>query len=240
MDDTEDLRRERERSLSRRRFIATAAAGTIVAAIGGAVYELARDERTEHARGLQLPDGRPRLPPHQRLLTQLRDMGGVAGDPSVGRFQLRVHGEVDHPLELGYAALLRVGQVEQTCDVHCVTGWSVFDSRWTGVRVSDLADVARARDTARFVIFEAAGGFTTNVPLEEALLPTSMLAHHFEGDPLPEAHGAPVRALVPSLYFWKSAKWLTGLRFSAEDEPGYWERRGYNNHGDPWKEERYA
>jgi DMSO/TMAO reductase YedYZ molybdopterin-dependent catalytic subunit len=90
------------------------------------------------------------------------------------------------------------------------------------------------------VIFEAAHGYTANVPLREALGPQIMVVRELAGAPLPRAHGGPLRALVPHLYFWKSAKWLTGIRFVARDEPGYWETRGYHNHGDPWREERYG
>jgi DMSO/TMAO reductase YedYZ molybdopterin-dependent catalytic subunit len=90
------------------------------------------------------------------------------------------------------------------------------------------------------VIFEAASGYTSNVPLREALAPNVLLAHKYEGQSVPLAHGAPVRAVVPDLYFWKSAKWLTGIFFSSVDQPGYWETRGYSNHADPWKEERYS
>jgi DMSO/TMAO reductase YedYZ molybdopterin-dependent catalytic subunit len=167
-------------------------------------------------------------------------MGGDPGDPDPGNWRLRVHGEVSTPLEIDYAELLRLPQVEQTCDVHCVTKWSVLGSHWTGVQVAHLAKLAGVKETASHAIFEAAQGYTTNVLIEEALHPTSLVAHRLEGNPLPLPNGPPVRALVPQLYFWKSAKWLTGIRFSAADEPGYWEVRGYHNHADPWKEERYG
>ena len=111
---------------------------------------------------------------------------------------------------------------------------------WKGVRLSELANRAKVKGSAHHVIFEAAHGYTANVPLDEALRPNVMIAHRLDGRPLPRKHGAPVRNVVPDLYFWKSAKWLTGIRFVTRDEPGYWERRGYNNHGDPWREERYA
>ena len=149
-----------------------------------------------------------------------------------------MHGEVDAPFVVDFAELLRMPQVEQTCDVHCVTKWSLLGARWKGVRVSELAARAKVRPSARHVIFEAAYGYTSNVRLEEALRPEVLVAHAHEGDPLATPHGAPVRALVPDLYFWKSAKWLTGIRFAREDEPGYWETRGYHNHADPWNEER--
>jgi hypothetical protein len=227
-------------SMHRRTFLRGLTAGTIVVALGGTTYVLASSEEEERARNTKRPDGRPRLPPSQYLLKRLRPMGGSEGDPSPGSWRLRVYGEVDAPYELDFAALLQMPQVEQTCDVHCVTKWSLLDSHWTGVRVSDLAARAKVRPNARHVIFEAAAGYTSNILLREALAPNVLVAHRLEGGAIPRPHGPPVRALVPDLYFWKSAKWLTAIKFTARDEPGYWENRGYNNHADPWKEERYS
>lgn len=227
-------------SMNRRIFLRNLTAGTLVIALGGATYVLASDEEEERARRALRPDGRPRLPPSQYLLKRLRPMGGQEGDPSPGAFRLRVYGEVDAPFDLDFASLLQMPQVDQVCDVHCVTKWSLLDAKWTGVRVADLAARAKVRPTARHVIFEAYGGYTSNVRIKEATAPNVLVAHKHEGAPLARPHGAPVRALVPDLYFWKSAKWLTGIRFAAHDEPGYWENRGYNNHADPWKEERFS
>jgi DMSO/TMAO reductase YedYZ molybdopterin-dependent catalytic subunit len=227
--------------MERRTFLrGVLAAGTVVTAFGGGAYVLADEAETEKAREAKKPDGRPRLPPRQYLLKALRPMGGTEGDASPGAFRLKVYGEVDAPFEIDFAELLKMPQVEQVCDVHCVTRWSMLDSPWTGVRVADLATRAKVRPTARHVIFEAAQGYTSNVLLREALAPDVLVAHRHNGKPLARPHGAPVRALVPDLYFWKSAKWLTAIRFSAVDKPGYWELRGYNNHADPWKEERYS
>jgi DMSO/TMAO reductase YedYZ molybdopterin-dependent catalytic subunit len=225
----------------RRRFLmgAAAAAGALV--MGGRyVLRGGDDAKTQVARAQKLPDGRGRLPPAQRLIAELRPMGGIPGDPNPAAFRLRLHGAVKREQEIPFAELLAMEQVDQTCDVHCVTGWSVLDSHWTGVRVADLAERAGVRSEARFVIFESAGGYTANIPLKDALKPTVLVAYRLEGDPLPLPNGPPARALVPHLYFWKSAKWLTGIRFQEVDEPGYWETRGYHNHGDPWKEERYG
>jgi DMSO/TMAO reductase YedYZ molybdopterin-dependent catalytic subunit len=231
---------ETPRDRDRRRFLLKAAAGAGVVVIGGILYALSGDDETRAAAGQVRPDGRQRLPPGQHLIRQLRPMGGREGDPSPSQFRLKVYGEVRKPLEIDYAELMRLPQVEQTCDVHCVTKWSVLDSEWKGVQVAHLAELAGVKDTARHVIFEAAQDYTANVRIEEALQPNVLVAHRLEGEPLPLPHGPPVRALVPDLYFWKSAKWLTGIRFNPEDEPGYWEVRGYNNHADPWREERYA
>ena len=154
-------------------------------------------------------------------------------------FTLHIKGEVEKPLVLSYKELLALEQVQLTCDVHCVTGWTLLDSRWTGVRLSTLMRLAKPRKEANFVIFEAAAGYTANIPITEARKDNVILAHSFFGRKLPKEHGGPVRALVPDRYFYKSAKWLEGIKFSANDEPGYWERNGYSNSADPWKEERY-
>lgn len=229
---------ELERLKQRRRFLTQAATGTVIAAFGG-LYVLS-DGLTRSARAETRKDGRPRLPPGQRVIQALKPMGGEPGDPSPSRFRLRVHGEVEHPFQIDFAELLKLPTVEQRCDVHCVTGWSVLDAHFTGVKLTTLAERARPSPRARFVIFEAAHGYTANVPIREALRDNVLVAHRLSGAPLPRAHGGPVRAVVPDLYFWKSAKWLTGIRFSVRDEPGYWETRGYHNHGDPWREQRYG
>jgi DMSO/TMAO reductase YedYZ molybdopterin-dependent catalytic subunit len=228
-------------SMSRRTFVRTAMAGTtVLVALGGATYVLASTEEEKKARAAKRPDGRPRLPPDQYLLTRIRPMGGVEGDPAPSGFRLKIYGEVEQPLTLDFAELLKMPQIDQICDVHCVTKWTVLDAKWTGVRLADLADRVKPKPTARHVIFEANAGYTANVPMKEALAPNVLVAHKYEGSPLARAHGAPVRALVPDLYFWKSAKWLTGIRFVTSDRPGFWETRGYHNHADPWKEERYG
>jgi len=222
----------------RRRFIRLAASGTAVAVLGG--YYLISDDATGVAQAQTRGDGRPRLPPGQRVLKALKPMGGEPGDPSLEHFRLQVHGEVEAPYTLTYTELLAMPQTTLSLDVHCVTGWSVMDAKFKGVLLSELAARAKLKPSARHVVFEAAHGYTSNVPLREALGPKVMLARELNGSPLPRTHGGPLRALVPDLYFWKSAKWLTGVRFVARDEPGYWETRGYHNHGDPWREERYG
>lgn len=231
---------EVQASLTRRSFIARAASGTVVTAMGGGLFYTISDRLTREAKAMTLDDGRPRLPPGQRALEALRPMGGTPGEPGVGDFRLKIHGEVDKPLVLDWAGLLAEPQAELALDVHCVTGWSLLGATWKGVRLKDLAAKAGVKPGARHVIFEGAHGYTANVRLNEALAPDVLIAHRHEGKPLARPHGAPVRAVIPSLYFWKSAKWLTGIKFVARDEPGYWETRGYHNHADPWTEERYG
>ena len=227
---------EVQNSLARRDLLRTAAVGSILSVLGGSYVLAADDPRT----GQKRPDGKPRLPPGQRLISALKPMGGDPGDPSPANFKLRVHGEVEAPFELDFIGLLALPQTEIALDVHCVTTWSAFDVPWSGVRVALLAEKAKVKGRARHVIFEAANGYTANVRLAEALAPNVLVAHKIHGKPIARPHGTPVRAVVPDLYFWKSAKWLTGIRFVTRDQPGYWETRGYNNHADPWLEERYG
>ena len=224
----------------RRQFLKSAAAGTAMMAFGGALLRIAADDLTRSARAENRPDGRPRLPPGQRTLDALRAMGGDEGDGDVRTFKLRVHGLCKKPFEVDYAGLLKLPQVEKTADVHCVTGWSLLGASYKGVQISKLAELAEMSGDARHVIFEAAHGYTANVPLKEATADNALITYRMNGKPFSLEHGSPVRGLVPDLYFWKSAKWVTGVRFVKDDEPGYWETRGYHNHADPWKEERYA
>lgn len=230
---------DRRGAFSRRRF-GELAAGSILVALGGCTYSVAPTAEQEAAAKSLRSDGRVRLPPGQSLIQALRAMGGAPGDPNPANFRLKVHGEVRKELDIDFKELLAMPQVDQVCDVHCVTKWTLFDSRWRGVRLSHIADLAGVKDSARHIIFEAAEGYTANILLSEGLAPNVLIAHLHNDEPLAEENGTPVRSLVPDLYFWKSSKWLTGIRFSNEDEPGFWETRGYNNHADPWFEERYA
>jgi DMSO/TMAO reductase YedYZ molybdopterin-dependent catalytic subunit len=222
----------------RRQFIKSAAAGTVFMALGGALVKIAADDMTREARADKLPDGRPRLPPGQKVIKALKPMGGDEGDGKVETFKLKVHGAVQKPFEVDYASLLKLPQAQREVDVHCVTGWSMLGGLWKGVNVATLAEAAAVKGDAKYIIFEAANGYTTNVRIDEGL--AGMVTYRLDGKPLSLDHGAPVRGLVPNLYFWKSAKWLTGIKFVREDQPGYWETRGYHNHADPWKEERYG
>jgi DMSO/TMAO reductase YedYZ molybdopterin-dependent catalytic subunit len=125
-------------------------------------------------------------------------------------------------------------------DIHCVTKWSKFDTSWEGVSVDTLLGAAGgvAADEA-FVVAFSDGGYTTNLPLDDVTNGKAWIAFNYDGGPLPAEHGGPARLLVPHLYFWKSAKWVRGLRLLTHDEPGFWEQLGYHNRGDPWREQRY-
>ena len=224
--------------ISRRTLLATAGGSLISIGLPGTFIKLLDFEQEALATQIR-PDGRPRIPPGQEAIKKILDMGGSPGTATVDNFTLRIQGEVEKPLVLSYQELLTLEQVRLTCDVHCVTGWTLLDSRWTGVRLSTLMRLAKPRKEANFVIFEAAAGYTANIPIVDARKDIVILAHSFFGKKLPKKHGGPVRALVPDRYFYKSAKWLEGIKFTANDEPGYWERNGYSNSADPWKEERY-
>jgi DMSO/TMAO reductase YedYZ molybdopterin-dependent catalytic subunit len=240
--DTPDLERypELREKWDRRNFIKSAAAGSALMALGGALFRIAADDMTRKAMAETRSDGRKRLPPGQRVLEYLRPMGGDEGDGDAKTFKLKVHGAVKRPFEVDYTGLLKLPQVTKAADVHCVTGWSNLGGEYKGVQISTLASIAQMKDDARYVILEAAHGFTANVPLKEAFADNALVTYRFNGKPFALQHGAPVRGLIPDLYFWKSSKWITGLKFVKDDEPGYWEVRGYHNHADPWKEERYA
>jgi len=238
--DRPDLDRypELQRSWDRRQFIKSAAVGTVFMAFGGALVRIIGEDLTREASAEKLSDGRKRLPPGQKVIKSLKPMGGDEGDGKVETFRLKVHGAVQKPFEVDYASLLKLPQAQREIDVHCVTGWSMLGGLWKGVNVTTLAEAAAVKGDAKYIIFEAANGYTTNVRLDEGL--AGMVTYRLDGKPLSLDHGAPVRGLVPNLYFWKSAKWITGIKFVREDQPGYWETRGYHNHADPWKEERYG
>ncbi len=224
--------------ISRRTLLATAGGSLISIGLPGTFMKLLDFEQRALATQTR-PDGQPRIPPGQEAIKKILDMGGSLGTATVDNLALHIQGEVEKPLVLSYQELLALEQVPLTCDVHCVTGWTLLDSRWTGVRLSTLMRLAKPRKEANFVIFEAAAGYTANIPITEARKDNVILAHSFFGQKLPKKHGGPVRALVPDRYFYKSAKWLEGIKFTSKDEPGYWERNGFSNSADPWKEERY-
>jgi DMSO/TMAO reductase YedYZ molybdopterin-dependent catalytic subunit len=188
------------------------------------------------------PELAARIPPGQVLTEKfpVLHFGRVPAYDDLSGWDFRVWGEVERPLALGWAELRALPATEQTLDVHCVTRWSKLDTRWEGVSFTDIAETVKPTPAARFVIFHAEGGYTSNVPLETALRPQTLLAWSYDGEPLTAEHGYPLRAIVPGTYFWKSAKWLRGVEFSSEDRPGFWEVNGYHNDADPWKEQRYS
>ena len=224
--------------ITRRDFMAAAGGSIISIGLPGVFVKLMDSENLAVAAELR-SDGRPRIPAGQHAVKALPDMGGVQGDGNLTGWRLEIEGEVENPLTLKMSDLLGLKQIAQTCDVHCVTGWTLLDSHWHGIPMKTIMDLVKVKDGAGFVIFEAPGGYTSSIPLSEASKDNVMLAHEFFDQKLPQAHGAPLRALVPDRYFYKSVKWLQRIEFSVEDQPGYYERGGYSNSADPWKEERF-
>jgi DMSO/TMAO reductase YedYZ molybdopterin-dependent catalytic subunit len=182
-----------------------------------------------------------RLPPGQYLTEKWPVLhAGTVPETDLSTWDLRIFGEVEHELALTWDELQRLPSREVTVDIHCVTRWSRFDTSFTGVHWSELAKLVRPKPSARFVIAHAEQGFTSNLPLAALEADDALIAYAADGEPLAPEHGWPLRLMVPSRYFWKSAKWLRGIELRSSDQPGFWERYGYHNEADYWKEERYG
>jgi DMSO/TMAO reductase YedYZ molybdopterin-dependent catalytic subunit len=156
------------------------------------------------------------------------------------RWTFTIAGLVEKERKLSYAEFTSLPTVKVFSDIHCVTGWSKLDNLWEGVSARSIRELVKILTEARFVTVRSEGGFTTNLALDDFFQPDVLFAFKHNNQPLTPQHGYPVRLVVPRLYFWKSAKWVIGVEFTAEDRPGFWETHGYHNHGDPWKEERYS
>ncbi len=181
-----------------------------------------------------------RLPPGQRWVDRplVYDIGPVP--PAKGYdYRLCIWGSVDEPRELDWEAILDLPQESVVADFHCVTRWSVADVRWEGVPARSLLELVRLLPGTLWVMAHGREGYSTDVPLAFFSRSDTLLAHSMNGKPLAQEHGAPLRLVVPSLYAWKSAKYLTGLEFLQHRRPGFWEARGYHPRGDPWREERF-
>ena len=189
-------------------------------------------------RGRRPPVDPTRVPPGQYVERDFPVLS-IGPTPHVGtdHWTFTLQGAVAAARTWTWDELLALPQETVTRDIHCVTKWSKLDTTWTGVSVDTLLD--GADPGGGFVVIHAAGNYTTNLPLEDLTGGKAWLVHTFEGEPLAPEHGGPARLLVPHLYFWKSAKWVQGLTVTLQDEPGFWERGGYHDRGDPWLEQRY-
>jgi DMSO/TMAO reductase YedYZ molybdopterin-dependent catalytic subunit len=154
-------------------------------------------------------------------------------------WDFRVFGNVENEIKLYWEEFQKLEQTAITADMHCVTTWSRLDQKWEGVPFSRIIELAKPTSEAKFVIAHSEYGFTANTPIEYCLRDDCLIALRANGAPLTAEHGSPARLVVPRLYAWKSAKWLRGIEFSDTDKSGFWERNGYHNTGDPWKEQRY-
>ncbi|HXC55482.1 MAG TPA: sulfite oxidase-like oxidoreductase [Rhizomicrobium sp.] len=214
--------------------------------IGKLKDKLIRAKQDWAAEG-RLITGRPdlghvnRLPPGQKEVKTwpVLDLG-VQPDIAPEKWRLQIMGLVEHPLALTLEEFKALPQHDAVSDIHCVTSWSRYDNHWQGVASRTLLDLVKPRPEARHIVFHAYDGYTTNVTTKVFSDPNVLLAHAWDGKPIPRDHGGPVRVVVPDWYFWKSAKWVARIVFHADDRPGFWETRGYHNEGDPWKEERYG
>jgi DMSO/TMAO reductase YedYZ molybdopterin-dependent catalytic subunit len=179
-----------------------------------------------------------RLPPGQY---ETHDFPVLSAGPtphrSLDQWTFDVVGEVGKDAGWTWQEFTALPSETFTVDIHCVTKWSKFDTTWKGVSVDRILEAVEPR--GQFISAWCDGGYTTNLPLDEITGGKAWVVWEYDGQPLAPEHGGPARLLVPHLYFWKSAKWVRGLQVMEKDEPGFWERYGYNNHGDPWKEERY-
>ncbi len=184
--------------------------------------------------------GSERIPPGQTL-TKLFPVlhAGRMPDVPLDTWRFKVFGMVKIPKEFTWDQMMALPRRSLRTDIHCVTGWSKLDTDWEGVPTSAIWERIEPLEGVTHVMVHARPDFTTNLAVEDFLSPDCLFAHRFAGEPLEAVHGGPMRLVVPHRYFWKSAKWVSGLELMAADRPGYWEDRGYHMQGDPWREERY-
>ncbi|MGF6171248.1 MULTISPECIES: sulfite oxidase-like oxidoreductase [Pseudomonas fluorescens group] len=182
-----------------------------------------------------------RLPPGQVLTERFPILHeGAVPEYDTGDWSLRLFGTLDRPIELRYADLQALPQRVLRCDIHCVTRWSKFDTEWGGVHLQDLLQAFDIQPTSSYVMAHADPDYQTNLLLDDLLHPQSLLATHYAGQPLTAQHGWPLRLVIAGRYFWKSAKWLRGLEFVAQEQPGFWEQNGFHLHADPFAEQRFS
>jgi DMSO/TMAO reductase YedYZ molybdopterin-dependent catalytic subunit len=186
-------------------------------------------------------DRNDRLPPGQYLVSGFPVLSyGPTPRFDPAKWDFSLIGMVEQPVKLNWEEFRKLPLSGQTSDFHCVTTWSRYDNHWEGVKTADLMKLIKLKPGTGFVFVRSDGGYTTNLPLNEFLADDVMLAYRHNGKDLEPDHGWPLRLVVPKLYGWKSAKWVRSLEFLARDRRGFWEVRGYHNHGDPWTEERYS
>ena len=185
-------------------------------------------------------DGQHKLPPGQY---ETPDFPVLTAGPTpripLVNWEFRLEGLVEKPAKWSWNEFNALPQQDFNPDIHCVTKWSKFDTKWRGISFDTLLEHVQPKPEAQFVMAFSYGGYTTNLPLADLCNGQAFIGLQYEGKPLVAEHGGPARLVVPHLYFWKSAKWVQGLRFMAQNEPGFWEAAGYSLYGDPWQEQRY-
>ena len=181
-----------------------------------------------------------RLPPGQHLTNGFPVLDlGVRPKVSLDEWTLELKGEVENPVTLTWDQFNQLPRFQDTSDFHCVTTWSKFDCQWAGIAFFTLVDLVRPLPAAKYLFVTGYDGYTTNLPLDHALDDDVLIATEFKGQPLSAEHGGPARMIVPKLYAWKGAKFLRSIEFGANDKRGFWEKRGYSEVGDPWREDRF-
>jgi DMSO/TMAO reductase YedYZ molybdopterin-dependent catalytic subunit len=181
-----------------------------------------------------------RVPPGQYLTPDFPVLSaGPTPHTPLDKWNFEIKGLVQHSIKWSWDEFRKLPSRFYTVDISCVTKWTKLDTQWEGVDVDTLLEAVEIDPKAHFILAFCDGGYTTNIPLDEAMGGKAFVAFNYDGRPLAPEHGGPVRLVVPHLYFWKSAKWVRGLTLIEKDQEGFWESLGYNNHGDPWKEERY-
>lgn len=189
----------------------------------------------------QETSGPARVPPGQYVTEHLPVLHyGSIPYLDKDTWSLRVWGLIDHEKRWTFDQFRALPVVTIVADIHCVTRWSKLDTRWEGVTTQEVLGRVQVEAKARFVLIHTEQGYTANVPLEDFLREGNVFAWRYDGQELSPAHGWPLRLVMPSLYFWKSAKWVRGIELLADDQPGFWEQYGYHNRGDPWREERFG
>ncbi len=182
-----------------------------------------------------------RVPPGQRLTEKWPALHyGSVPQIDISSWTFAIFGLVEKERRLSYAEFTALPMIKVFSDIHCVTGWSKLDNLWEGVASQEVRKLVNILPEAKFVMVHSVGGFSANLSLDDFFQPDVLFAIKHNGEPLTKEHGYPLRLVVPRLYFWKSAKWVSGVEFMAKDKRGFWESGGYHNHGDPWKEERYG
>ena len=187
------------------------------------------------------PDKAGRTPPGQYLTGDFPVLSaGPTPRIALDRWSFSIEGLVREKVTWSWAEFLKLPSQTFIKDISCVTKWTKLDTQWEGVSLDTLLEHVELDRKAMFLTAFSDGGYTTNMPLTDVINGQAFVAFKFDGKPLAPEHGGPARLVVPGLYFWKSAKWMRGLRLMEKDKSGFWESAGYNNHGDPWKEERYT
>jgi DMSO/TMAO reductase YedYZ molybdopterin-dependent catalytic subunit len=187
------------------------------------------------------------LPPNQTPVKHLLRWGVdhpgiISSNPKIdlGTYTLKIDGLVERPVELKWPEFLNLPMVQSESDFHCVEGWSVPNCKWEGVRFKDIIGCVKPKEAARFATFACADGYTTSLMLEELSGDDVLLVFRLDGKPLEEGYGFPLRLVVPSKYGYKSAMWVTRITFTSKKESGYWEKRGYSDTADIWKNDRFS